>query len=92
MVMPVISIRLPVGAPKASVSPWWVPRALKQHYDLVPFGHHILYGVLKVGKGLTVSGGELLGPFYASCFAASRLIADVVRVDDLLGCEGFRYG
>jgi hypothetical protein len=26
----------------------------------------------------------LLGPFYASCFSAGRLIAGVVRVDDLV--------
>src|SRR5215210_3888622 len=57
----------------------------KAHYDLVPFGHHILYGAGEVGKGFAIGSGELLGPFYASCFAAGRLIADVVGVDDLLG-------
>src|SRR5918995_1197651 len=57
----------------------------KAHYNLVPFGHHILYGAGEVGKGFAIGSGELPGPFYASCFSAGRLIADVVGGDDLLG-------
>src|SRR5215217_7675310 len=58
----------------------------KAHYNLVPFGHHILYSTGEVGKGFAVGSGELSGPFYASCFSTSRLIADVVGADDLLDC------
>jgi hypothetical protein len=33
---------------------------------------------------LAIGSGELPGPFYASCFSAGRLIADVVGSDDLV--------
>ena len=54
------------------------------HHDLVAFGHHILYRVLKVGEGFAERGGELPGPLYAPHLSGSRLITDVVRGEDLL--------
>ena len=57
----------------------------KADYNLVPFGDHILYSVLEVGKGFAVGSGELLGPFCASYVSGGRLMADVVWVEDLLG-------
>src|SRR5919205_976859 len=56
----------------------------KADYNLIPFSYHILYSVLKIGKGVAVGGGELPGPFYASCLSTGRLVADVVRVDNLV--------
>jgi hypothetical protein len=76
--MPVISSRLAIGRPKACVSPWWVPLPRKRITTLCPVGHHNLYGVIELGKGLTVGSGELLGPFNGTYDSAGRLIADVV--------------
>src|SRR5918992_350365 len=58
--------------------------APKAHHDRVPFGHHVLYGVLKIGKGFAEGGCELPGPFYAPHFSGGRLMANVVGGKDLL--------
>jgi hypothetical protein len=58
--------------------------APKAHHDRVPFGHHVLNGVLKIGKGLAEGGCELPGPFYASYLSGGRLMANVVGRKDLL--------
>src|SRR5215212_7593323 len=55
-------------------------------YDLVPFGHLLLYGALEVGEGLAVASGEVLGALHAPRLPAGRLVADEVGGVDLLGC------
>ena len=65
MVMPVISIRLPVGGQglRRTLVGTTAPKA---HHDRVPFAHHVLYGVLQIGEGFAEGGCDLPGPFYAS--------------------------
>src|SRR5215204_7080315 len=85
IVMPVISTRLPVGGTKILRLALVGAASTKAGYNLVPLGHLVLYGGLKVRESLAVGGGELLGSFYASYVPAGRLMADVVGGVDFLG-------
>src|SRR5215217_5274874 len=84
MVMPIISIRLPVGGTEGLRLSLVGTAAPEAHRDLVTFGHYVLYGVLQIREGLTEGGGELPGPFYAPHLPGGGLMTDVVWGEDLL--------